>query len=431
MKLACRISSRSQTLLYGGVVVMSATFALLNSARDSLAQIVFQDSPKAVLDQAWQIVNDTFVDGDFNGANWQAVRQDLLSRDYSSSEAAYTALQDALKQLDDPYTRFMDPAEYQAFFDNHISGELSGIGIRLEVDERTQALTIMETIENSPAREAGLQPGDRLLSIAGQSTESMPLERASRLIRGEAGTALTLNVKRANRQPFDLSITRARIEIENVNYSVREEGDARIGYIRLREFATNTPAQMREAIQTLSKQKVNAFVLDLRDNRGGSVQASVEIARMWLDDGVIVKTVNRVGHNTEYSSNQTALTQLPLAVLVNGSSASASEIVTGALKDNRRAVIVGSKTFGKALVQNVRQLADGSGLAVTIAHYYTPNGTDISHRGIVPNVVSTVSEQEQQRLAANHALRGAGSDSQYRRAISVLQATLSRAASSS
>jgi carboxyl-terminal processing protease len=259
----------------------------------------------------------------------------------------------------------------------------------------------------------------------------MPLERASRLIRGEAGTALTLNVKRANRQPFDLSITRARIEIENVNYSVREEGDARIGYIRLREFATNTPAQMREAIQTLSKQKVNAFVLDLRDNRGGSVQASVEIARMWLDDGVIVKTVNRVGHNTEYSSNQTALTQLPLAVLVNGSSASASEIVTGALKDNRRAVIVGSKTFGKALVQNVRQLADGSGLAVTIAHYYTPNGTDISHRGIVPNVVSTVSEQEQQRLAANHALRGAGSDSQYRRAISVLQATLSRAASSS
>ncbi len=383
----------------------------------------FEDSPKAVLDEAWQIVNREYVDTSFNQVNWQTVRQDLLSRHYTNHEEAYLALRQALEQLGDPYTRFLDPEQYQAL-SSQTSGELSGVGIRLRLDANSQTLTVVEPIANSPASEAGIQTGDQILAIDGRSTQGMTVEEASRLIQGEIGTPITLRIQRSGQSPFELPLTRAKIELSNVSYALRQENNTRIGYIRLTEFSGHAPEQMRNAIEQLVKQDVEGFVLDLRGNPGGLLQASVEISRLWLNSGSIVRTVNRTGKSEDIQANQTAITQLPLAVLVDGGSASSSEILTGALMDNNRAVVVGSSTFGKALVQSVHPLSDGSGLAVTIAHYYTPGGTDISHRGITPNVEINLTEGQRRVLTANQTLIGTPEDPQYIQAVNAIEPTI-------
>lgn len=386
-------------------------------------QASFQDSPKAVLDEAWQIVNREYVDTGFNQVDWQAVRQQLLSRDYTSTQEAYTALRQELERLGDPYTRFLDPEQYRALT-SQTSGELSGVGVRLKLDNNSKLLTVVEPIINSPASEAGIQAGDRILAIDGKSTRGMTVEDASRLIQGEIGTRITLRIERNGQNSFELPLTRARIELTNVNYALRQENGARIGYIRLTEFSGHAPEQMRRAMEELLKQDAEGFVLDLRGNPGGLLQASVEISRLWLNSGGIVRTVDRTGASEDIKANQTALTELPLAVLVDGGSASSSEILTGALMDNRRAIIVGSQTFGKALVQSVHPLSDGSGLAVTIAHYYTPGGTDISHLGITPDIEINLTEGQRRSLVTDQSLIGTGNDPQYLQAVTALQPTI-------
>ncbi|MCU0525636.1 MAG: S41 family peptidase [Elainella sp. Prado103] len=389
------------------------------------AQAAFHDSPKAVLDEAWQIVNREYVDTSFNQVDWQTVREDLLSRRYSNTQEAYLALRQELERLGDPYTRFLDPEQYRALT-SQTSGELSGVGIRLKLDPSSQILTVVEPIANSPASTAGIRPGDQILEIDGKPTRGMTVEDASRLIQGEVGTAITLKIQRSGQSPFEMPLTRARIELPNVSSVLRQEGSGRIGYIRLTEFSGHAPEQMRRAIQQLLDEGAEGFVLDLRGNPGGLLQASIEISRLWLDSGSIVRTVNRTGKSEEIKANQTAVTQLPLAVLVDGGSASSSEILTGALMDNNRAVVVGSQTFGKALVQSVHPLSDGSGLAVTIAHYYTPGGIDISHRGITPDIEINLTEGQRRVLAGNQGLIGTLQDPQYRQAVSALESTIAR-----
>lgn len=415
-----RVFSRIAPLAFLGGAV--ATTSLLDL---SPAQAFFHDSPKAVLDEAWQIVNREYVDTTFNQVDWQAARQRLLSRDYTSTVAAYRALQEELERLGDPYTRFMNPEQYKSLT-SQTSGELSGVGVRLRVDTASKLLTVVEPIANSPASEAGIQAGDRILAIDGKRTQGMTVEDASRLIQGEIGTRITLKIERSGQNPFELPLTRARIELTNVNYALREENNARIGYIRLTEFSGHAPEQMKNAIEQLLQQDAEAFVLDLRGNPGGLLQASIEISRYWLENGSIVRTVDRTGASEETKADQSALTELPLAVLVDGGSASSSEILTGALQDNNRAVVVGSKTFGKALVQSVHPLSDGSGLAVTIAHYYTPGGTDISHRGITPNIEINLTEGQRRMLVTDQSLIGTENDPQYLQAVGALQSTIAQ-----
>lgn len=410
-------------LLFGGTLI--ATAALSAVVPSKSVQAAFQDSPKAVLDEAWQIVNNEYVDGSFNHTDWQAARERLLDRDYKSRQQAYDALRTELKRLNDPYTRFMDPKQFEAL-NNQTSGELSGIGIRLEQDRKTKVLSVVEPIPNSPAFKAGLKPGDRILAIDGKSTKDMSADDAAALIRGKEGTKVVLRLARSGAGEFDVPLVRAKIELQTVKYSLNQEGNRRLGYIRLSEFSSHAAEQMRQAIQTLLADKVEGFVLDLRGNPGGLLQASVEISRMWMDQGEIVKTVNRQGSSEDITANHTALTSLPLVVLVDKNSASSSEILTGALKDNRRATVVGSQTFGKALVQSVHSLPDGSGIAVTIAHYFTPNGTDINHKGIEPNIVLNLSPEQQQKLYTNPDLLGTLNDPQYVRAVSALEQIANR-----
>ncbi|ABA19925.1 C-terminal processing peptidase-2, Serine peptidase, MEROPS family S41A [Trichormus variabilis ATCC 29413] len=405
--------------MIGGAIATTATISVFGPAWTRSVRAALQDSPKAVIDQVWQLVNNEYVDGKFNQQDWLAVRKSLLSKDYSSKEEAYVAIREALQRLNDPYTRFMDPKQFEVLT-SQTSGEVSGIGIRMELNEITKRLTVLEAIENSPALKAGIKAGDEILAIDGKPTQQMKVDDASKLIRGKEGTAITLRLGRTGNSAFDLKLTRAKIEVPTVSYNLKQEGSRRVGYIRLREFSAHAAEQMARAIRNLNGQKVDSYVLDLRGNPGGLLQASIEIARMWLDDGGIVRTVNRQGFNEDTKANRTALTKLPLAVLVDGNSASASEILTGALKDNKRAVVIGGQTFGKALVQSVHELPDGSGLAVTIAHYYTPNGTDINHKGITPDIKLELTDAQERQLANNPKLIATQNDPQYARAIAVL-----------
>ncbi|TAE57370.1 MAG: S41 family peptidase [Nostocales cyanobacterium] len=408
-----------QAALIGGAIATTATISVFGQAWTRCVHAALQDSPKALVDQVWQLVNREYVDNKFNQQDWQAIRQSLLSKEYTSNEQAYVEIRKALQRLEDPYTRFLDPKQFQALT-SQTSGEVTGIGIRMEIDDKTKKLTVVEPIENSPAIKAGIQKGDQILAINGKSTQNMKVDEASNLIRGKVGTSINLRLQRAGKAPFDVKLTRSTIEIPTVTYTLKQDGGRRIGYIRLREFSGHAADQMRRAIRELNKQQVDSYVLDLRGNPGGLLQASIEIARMWLDSGGIVKTIDRVGGSEETKANRTALTNQPLAVLVDGNSASASEILTGALKDNNRAVVVGTKTFGKALVQSVHELVDGSGLAVTIAHYYTPKGTDINKKGITPDIELDLTEAQQRQLADNPKLIGTLSDPQYARAILAL-----------
>lgn len=418
MLQSSRRFSLLQVALFGGAIATTVTLPLFAPGWCRSVHAALQDSPKALVDEVWQLVNREYVDSTFNKVNWQATRQSLLSKNYTSREQAYQAIDAALEKLGDPYTRFLDPKQYEALT-NQTSGEVSGVGIRMEQDEKTKQLTVVEAIENSPAFKAGIKAGDKILAIDGKPTQAIDVQDASKMIRGKAGTNVTLKIGR-QQSNFDLKLTRANIELPTVHYTLKQEGKKRIGYITLREFSSHAAEQMQRAIGDLNRQQVDGFVLDLRGNPGGLLQSSIEIARMWLETGSIVRTVDREGGSENTAANRTALTKRPLVVLVDGNSASASEILSGALQDNNRAVVVGSQTFGKALVQSVHGLSDGSGLAVTIAHYYTPKGTDISHKGITPDIKIDLTDAQERQLAANPALVATQNDPQYTRAIAVL-----------
>lgn len=407
-------------VLLTGAIATTATLSLFAPIGGRSVFAALQDSPKNVVDEVWQIVNQEYVDNTFNNVDWQATRQQLLSKNYTSKEQAYDAIRKALEPLGDRYTRFMDPEQFQALT-NQTSGELSGIGIRMGVNDQTKSLMVVEPIENSPAAKADIKAGDGIVAINGKPTKGMSLEEASSLIRGEVGTPVKLQMSREGRGLFEVSLTRAQIELPSVRYTLKQEGQLRVGYISLNEFSSHAAEQMQKAIKNLGNQKVNAYVLDLRGNPGGLLHASVEIARMWMESGAIVRTVDRKGGKEVFSANHTALTQLPLAVLVNGNSASASEILTGALKDNKRATVVGSQTFGKAVVQSVHSLSDDSGLAVTISRYYPPSGADINHKGITPDIKIDLTSAQEDRLESEPKLRATNDDPQYQRAIAALE----------
>ncbi|MGD2179588.1 carboxyl-terminal processing protease CtpB [Lusitaniella coriacea] len=417
-----RFFSLLPNVLLNGAIAALATTSMLAPGFSPSVKAALEDSPKTVIDEVWQLVNREFVHTTFNQEEWDATRQELLSKDYASNEDAYNAIRKALRQLSDPYTRFLDPKEFEALT-NQTTGELSGIGIRLEVNPQTQTLTVVEPLDNSPASEAGIRAGDRILKIDGKPTALMSVEQASELIRGEEGTEINLQVARERGNVFELALKRAQIELPVLHSTLKQEGSLQVGYLRLDEFSSHAAEQMEKAIRQLEGEKVDGFVLDLRGNPGGLLFSSVDIARMWIEEGPIVSTVNRKGGDREYSANRTSITNLPLVVLVDGYSASASEILAGALKDNKRATIVGSRTFGKGTVQSVHSLSDGSGLAVTISRYYPPSGVDINKKGIVPDVQLNLTGAQENLLGMNPMLKGTRQDPQYARAIALLSRT--------
>lgn len=384
----------------------------------SQSQAFFRESPKEIVDEVWQIIDHDYVDGTFNQVDWRSVRNEYLERPYNNKEEAYKAIREMLKKLGDPYTRFMDPEEFQNM-QIDTSGELTGVGIQLAQDEETKKLVVIAPIEDTPAFKAGILAKDEITKIDGKTTQGMDVNDAVKLIRGKPGTEVTLTIKRDNKD-VDYKLTRALIQVHPVRARVEKSSLGDIGYIRLNQFSAQAAKEMRDAIKDLESKKVRGYVLDLRSNPGGLLYASIEIARMWIPEGTIVSTVDRRGETDRQVANNRALTDKPLVVLVDGGSASASEIVSGALQDSKRAVLVGTKTFGKGLVQSVRGLGDGSGLAVTIAKYLTPNGRDINKHGIDPDVVYELSDQQKKALQRDRTQIGTPGDPQFAKALEIL-----------
>ena len=368
--------------------VFLLTFTLSGFLQSEYANGGFLDNNyKEVIDHVWQIVYRDFLDsnGKFDRSNWIKIRKDFLAKDYLDSNEAYEAIRNMLANLNDPYTRFLDPKEFnQMRIDT--SGELTGIGIQIFKDTESDDLIIISPIEGTPAYEAGIKSKDKILSIDNISTKGMSIDDAVKLIRGERGTQVKLEILRDG-NVFYKSLLRERIEIKTVTSKVNETKDGLlIGYVRIKQFNANASKETKNALEELESKNVSGYILDLRSNPGGLLESSIDISRHFIDEGIIVSTLTKDGLRETTRANGNALTDKPLIVLVNEGSASASEIVSGAIRDNNRGKLVGKKTFGKGLVQSMRTLVDGSGLTVTVAKYLTPNGTDINKFGISPDI---------------------------------------------
>ena len=367
-----------------------------------------------LVSEVWRIVNRSYLDETFNHQNWAAVRQKALEKPLLNEPATYMAIQKMLKTLDDPFTRFLDPEQYRSLQVN-TSGELTGVGLQIALNAQTGKLEVITPIADSPAEKAGLRPRDRILKIEGLSTEKLTLDEAAARMRGPAGSIVTLLIVRDGEPEKEIRLVRSRIALNPVLADLRLSPQGTpIGYIRLTQFSANAATELAHAISSLEKKGASAYILDLRNNPGGLLQAGIEIAREWLDSGTIVYTVNRQGIQGNFEATGPALTKDPLIILVNQGTASASEILAGALQDNGRAILVGETTFGKGLIQSLFELSNGSGLAVTIAKYETPKHRDINKLGIKPDKVIHLESITREQIATS-------ADTQYQAAVELLE----------
>jgi carboxyl-terminal processing protease len=304
------------------------------------------------------------------------------------------ALKGMLTRLD-PHSDYMDPEEFHEF-EGDTRGRFGGLGMELTVDEGLPK--VIAPIDGTPASRAGIEPGDVITKIDGAPTDGMGLMKVVEVLRGKPGTSVTLTISRAHKAPFDTSITRAIINVETVK-SAMEPGN--IGYVRVTEFGENTDDEFGKALSALKKQAdghLKGFVLDLRNDPGGTLTGAVAVAGDFLDGGTVVSIRGRDAddnHVYTASPNGDMIPGTPVVVLINSASASASEIVAGALQDRHRAVIMGTESFGKGSVQTILPVAGGGALRLTTALYYTPSGRSIQGRGITPDREVAVPADEQ------------------------------------
>lgn len=363
--------------------------------------------------EVWRIVNHSYVDDSFNHQNWWFLRDKLLKQPLKNREQTYDVISKMLATLDDPFTRHLKPDQYRSL-QVSTSGELTGVGLQIALDDKTGELQVVAPIAGSPADLAGIQSRDRIKEIDGVPTKQLSLDEAAARMRGPRGSSVSLTLARDGEQQREIRLVRDRIALNPVIAELRPTSqDAKVGYIRLNQFSANATTELAHAVSRLEKQGANAYILDLRNNPGGLLQAGIDIARLWLDEGTIVYTVNRQGVTGSFEANGSALTHDPLVVLVNRGTASASEILAGALQDNHRAFLVGERTFGKGLIQSLFDLSDGSGLAVTVAKYETPSHRDINKQGIMPDRVVTLDPITRDQIATE-------ADQQYQAAVKLL-----------
>lgn len=348
-----------------------------------------------------------------NQLNYASVNQlySVLKKDYDGS-LDQTKLIDGLKtglvnSAGDPYTEYFNPTDAKSFNDQ-LSGSITGIGAELGTNSNNQ-IVVVSPLSGYPAEKAGLKPSDIITAIDGVSANNMSVDAAVLKIRGKAGTQVKLTVIRGSGSPFDITITRQQITIPSVQY--HEDGN--VGYIKISQFSNDTVNLAQKAATEFKAKGVKGVVLDLRGDPGGYLAGAVNISSLWLDQGKTVVSERRGSTvvDTEKATGDNPLKGLPLVVLIDGGSASASEITAGALHDNGIATLVGAKSFGKGSVQQVESFSDGSELKVTIARWYTPNGKNIDKQGITPDVVVTNSDAQIQ----------AGQDPQKDKAYQIIQ----------
>lgn len=370
-------------------IIFLGAFLLLSGwvIRDN----VFAYSPVDLYDNVWRLINSKFVDQSNNQQNWAKWRHKYDSQ-IRTNEDAYVAINTMVASLNDPYTKFLDPKEF-ADETSSIKGSLKGIGIQIGVKDGK--LMVIAPIEDTPAERAGLQADDEILEIDGVSTKGITVDKAADKIRGKEGTQVTLLVKRKDVAPKTYTITRAEIEIKSISQKLPTDMTIPndFCYIRLSSFISRNAATEFGNILNTNRNK-KGFIIDLRSNPGGLLTNAIYISDMFLDGGTIVSTVDRDGYKETQRASAGVYTKKPVVVLINKGSASASEIFSGAMKDNHRAVIIGEQSFGKGLVQEINKLPYESGINITIQKYLTPNGTDINKKGITPDIVVKLTEND-------------------------------------
>lgn len=295
------------------------------------------------------------------------------------------AIKGMLRELD-PHTNYMPPDIFKDF-ESETAGEFGGLGIEISI--QNGVLTIISPIEDTPAWKAGIKPGDKVIAIDGNSTKGFSLVEASALLKGKRGDPVVLSVVRDNAdKPVDITVVRGQVKIKSVKATQLDDGYL---YVKITSFIETTHKELEKALaeyKSANKGKMEGLLIDLRKNPGGLLDQATKICDMFLKEGVIVSTIARDPKNKEvtYATKKAQYADVPIVILINEYSASASEIVSGALQDNKRALIVGERSFGKGSVQSVIKLGDGSGLKLTVARYYTPNGISIQAEGIKPDI---------------------------------------------
>ncbi|MEI8128683.1 MAG: S41 family peptidase [bacterium] len=354
------------------------------------SSVAFAYQPNELYDNVWRLINMKYVDQTNNMQDWDSWRH-KYDNYIKTDDDAYVAIGTMIASLDDPYTKFLDPKDF-AEETSSIKGSLKGIGIQIATKEGK--LMVIAPIEDSPAEKAGLLAEDEILEINGISTKGITIDKAADKIRGEEGTTVTLLVKRKDAvQKY--TIVRKEIELKAVSTKIPNNVNLSedVGYIRLSSFISKNAGKEFEDILIKFRNK-KGFIIDLRSNPGGLLTNAIYISNLLLPNGIIVSTVDRDGYKETQKASRMPVTNKPLVVLINKGSASASEILSGALKDNKRAVLVGEKSFGKGLVQEINRLPDNSGVNITIQKYLTPNGTDINKKGIAPDILVELSDED-------------------------------------
>ncbi len=380
-------------------LLLALLLALPLVAAPAAAQAL-SDAQQLVVD-AWRLVNQSYVDPEaLEAIDWRRLRQKTLERPILSSGQAWDAIEAMLKPIGDPYTRMLRPAEFGSLQSN-TRGKVSGVGLQLALrqqqkgkkeDVGSEAIVVIAPLDGSPAAEAGIGSGSELLAVDGNPVADLGLEGTAARLRGPSGSDVLVRLRLPAGREQELLLKRREVDLQPVRAdSVAMEG-VRLGILRITQFSEPVPAQVKEALEAFQQQGVDGVVLDLRNNSGGLVSAGLAVANQLLDGAPIVETRDRNGIASSQLARSGSLWSGPLLTLVNGGTASASEILAGALQDAERSALVGGRTFGKGLIQTLIPLGDGSGLAVTVARYLTPSGRDIQAVGIAPD--RTLAEPE-------------------------------------
>ncbi len=376
-----------RALLVRGLTLLALLLVLTGTPGGAWA---LNDAQQLVV-EAWRLVNQSYVDpARFEAVQWRRLRQKALEQPIQTSGEAYDAIAALLEPLGDPYTRLLRPDDYAALRAT-TEGLVSGVGLQLGIGAPDQRILVIAPLEGSPAAEAGIAAGSELLEVEGMATAALGLEGTAARLRGEAGSTVQIRLRPPAEGAWgdmpvrELVLERRRIDLRPVRRRERVRRGHRLGVLRLSQFSEPVPEGVRLALEAFERDGVEGLILDLRNNSGGLVDAGLAVADALLDGDPIVETLDRDGLREQRSARPGQLFNGPLLTLVNGGTASASEILAGALQDDGRSLLLGSRTFGKGLIQTLIGLGDGSGLAVTVARYVTPSGRDIQDQGIVPD----------------------------------------------
>ena len=332
------------------------------------------------------------------------IRDEYIEKDIDLDKVIQEGIKGMLNALGDPYTRYVDPQSLLREQEDMFLGHFGGLGIIISVKD--EELIIISPIEDTPAFRANIKAGDIIVEIDGESAKGITVDEAVNRLRGEKGTEVTIGVKRKNiEEVLEFKIIRDIIEVKAVKYETMGRDD-KIGYIRITTFNVNTERELEDALKTFANNgNIRGIILDVRNNPGGLLDSAIEVSSKFIKEGPIVHINDRDGQIATFKSRGNIFPDWPLFVLVNEGSASASEIVAGAIQDSGRGKLLGKKTFGKGVVQQVFELLDNSGIVLTTSEYYTPSKRSIHNIGIEPDILIEIGEDSEQDMQLNKALQ--------------------------